>query len=344
MESAGEKNRRRESFREMNIIVSGCAGFIGSKVCESLLRRGDRVFGLDNMSDAYDVRLKRHRLEALSAETGFDFFLCDISDNFELLSVCEKIKNITDGGPIDCVINLAARAGVRQSIDNPWIYYSTNVTGTLNLLEFCRSEKINKFVLASTSSVYGKNDTPFYEEMKTDSPLSPYASSKKSAEGLCSVYNSLYGMDISILRYFTVYGPAGRPDMSVFRFIKWVEEGREIVTLGDGEQKRDFTYVEDVVAGTVAAIKNLGFEIINLGNSVAVSLNEVIEIIERKTGKKAEIIRAQEHSSDIRFTLARIEKAKRVLGWKPRFSLEEGIEKSVEWYRSNGDLARSIEV
>ena len=212
----------------------------------------------------------------------FSFFRCDISDNPGLVSVGEEIKAVCADGRIDCVINLAARAGVRQSIENPWIYYSTNVTGTLNLLEFCRRENIGKFVLASTSSVYGENETPFREDMKTDNQLSPYASSKKSAEGLCSVYNSLYGIDISVLRYFTVYGPAGRPDMSIFRFIKWINEGEEIVILGDGEQKRDFTYVDDIAAGTVLAIRNLGFEIINLGNASSVSLNEVIDIVERK--------------------------------------------------------------
>ena len=261
----------------MNVIVSGCAGFIGARVCEFLLERGDCVFGLDNMCDAYDVRLKHHRIEALCKLEGFTLFECDISDNLKLVPVFGQIRSLCKGARIDCIIHLAARAGVRQSIDDPWIYYSTNVIGTLNLLELCRSESIGKLVLASTSSVYGKNEIPFAEDMKTDHQLSPYASSKKSAEGLCSVYNSLYGMDISVLRYFTVYGPAGRPDMSVFRFIKWINEGEEIVILGDGEQKRDFTYVDDIAAGTVLAIRDLGFEIINLGSAASVSLNEIID-------------------------------------------------------------------
>lgn len=328
----------------MNIIVSGCAGFIGARVCEFLLERGDFVFGLDNMSDAYDVRLKHHRLEALFEQERFSFFGCDISDNPKLLSVCEEIKGLCEGGRIDCVINLAARAGVRQSIENPWIYYSANVTGTLNLLEFCRCEEIGKFVLASTSSVYGENDIPFREDMKTDYQLSPYASSKKSAEGLCSVYNSLYGIDISVLRYFTVYGPAGRPDMSVFRFIKWINEGEQIVILGDGEQKRDFTYVDDIVAGTVSAIRNLGFEIINLGSAASVSLNEIIDVIERGTGKKARVASAPPHPSDIRVTLASIDKAKRILDWEPCFGIEAGIENSLRWYNANRTFVRSIEV
>ncbi len=328
----------------MNIIVSGCAGFIGAKVCEFLLERGDSVFGVDNMSDAYDVRLKNHRLETLRKLERFSFFECDISDNPKLLSVCEEIKNLCEGARIDCVINLAARAGVRQSIENPWIYYSTNVTGTLNLLEFCRSEGIGKFVLASTSSVYGENEIPFVEDMKTDYQLSQYSSSKKSAEGLCSVYNSLYGIDISVLRYFTVYGPAGRPDMSVFRFIKWINEGEEVVILGDGEQKRDFTYVDDIAAGTVSAIRRLGFEIINLGSAASVSLNEMIDLIERKTGKKAKITCDPPHPSDIKVTLANIDKAKRVLDWEPCFDIENGIENFLRWYNANEALVRSIEV
>ena len=328
----------------MNIIVSGCAGFIGAKVCEFLLERGDSVFGVDNMSDAYDVRLKNHRLETLRKLERFSFFECDISDNPKLLSVCEEIKSLCEGARIDCVINLAARAGVRQSIENPWIYYSTNVTGTLNLLEFCRSEGIGKFVLASTSSVYGENEIPFVEDMKTDYQLSQYSSSKKSAEGLCSVYNSLYGIDISVLRYFTVYGPAGRPDMSVFRFIKWINEGEEVVILGDGEQKRDFTYVDDIAAGTVSAIRRLGFEIINLGSAASVSLNEMIDLIERKTGKKAKITCDPPHPSDIKVTLANIDKAKRVLDWEPCFDIENGIENSLRWYNANEALVRSIEV
>lgn len=328
----------------MNIIVSGCAGFIGARVCEFLLERGDCVFGLDNMSDAYDVRLKHHRLETLFERERFSFFRCDISDNPGLLSACEEIRGFCESGRIACVVNLAARAGVRQSIEDPWIYYSTNVTGTLNLLEFCRSEGIGKFVQASTSSVYGGNDVPFSEDMKTDYQLSPYASSKKSAEGLCSVYNSLYGIDISVLRYFTVYGPAGRPDMSIFRFIKWMDEEKEIVVLGDGEQKRDFTYVDDIAAGTVSAIKNLGFEIINLGSGISVSLNEIIEAIKRRTGKKARIVCDPPHPSDIRITLASIDKAKRILDWEPLFDIETGIENSLRWYNANRALAGSIEV
>ncbi len=328
----------------MNIIISGCAGFIGTKVCQFLLERGDFVFGVDDLSDGYDVKLKLHRLNALSEHKKFQFFRCDISQNLELVSVYKEIKKVCSGGSVSCVVNLAARAGVRESINDPWIYFSTNVIGTLNLLELCRTEEIEKFVLASTSSVYGDNDPPFSEDMRTDFQLSPYGSSKKSAESICSVYNSLYGTDISILRYFTVYGPAGRPDMSIFRFIRWIEEGEEVTILGDGKQKRDFTYVDDIAEGTVAAIKSLGFEIINLGSSAPLSLNEIIEVIEQVTGKKAKTNCGVAHPSDPKITQASVEKAKRVLGWRPRFDIETGIGNSVAWYEENREFARSIEM
>ena len=327
----------------MNVIVSGCAGFIGARVCEILLGRGDLVFGLDNMSDAYDARLKRHRLDSLSGREGFRFLLCDVSDNAALSDAFAGAEAFFGAAPC-CVANLAARAGVRQSMENPWIYYSTNVTGTLNLLDLCRRRETGKFVLASTSSVYGANDTPFEEEMATDRQLSPYASSKKAAEGLCHVYNSLYGTDISVLRYFTVYGPAGRPDMSVFRFVRWIEEGERVSVLGDGEQERDFTYVDDIAAGTVLAMKNLGFEVINLGSGRPVSLNGLIETVERKTGRTAEVVYLPPHPSDVKSTRADVGKARRILGWEPSVDIGTGIENTVAWYRGNRDLAASVEL
>lgn len=327
----------------MNAIVSGCAGFIGARVCELLLDRGDLVFGLDDMSDAYDPRLKSRRLEALEARDGFRFSLCDVSDE-EALRAAFDGAGAFFGSAAGCVANLAARAGVRQSMENPRIYYSTNVAGTLNLLELCREREIGKFVLASTSSVYGTNDTPFDEDMATDSQLSPYASSKKAAEGICRVYSSLYGTDVSVLRYFTVYGPAGRPDMSVFRFVRWIEEGEKVKVLGDGNQERDFTYVDDIAAGTVSATENLGFEVINLGSGNPVSLNRLIEVIERKTGKRADVTYGPPHPSDVGSTRADVEKARRILGWEPSVDIETGVGNCVEWYRANRDLAGSVEL
>lgn len=327
----------------MNAIVSGCAGFIGARVCELLLERGDLVFGLDDLSDAYDPRLKRHRLEALVGRDGFRFALRDVSDGAALSDAFARAEAFF-GAPAGCVVNLAARAGVRQSVENPWIYYSTNVTGTLNLLDLCRRKEIGKFVLASTSSVYGTNPAPFREETAADRQLSPYASSKKAAEGLCHVYSSLYGTDVSVLRYFTVYGPAGRPDMSVFRFVRWIEEGERVSVLGDGEQARDFTYVDDIAAGTVSATRNLGFEVINLGSGNPVSVNGLIETIERKTGRKAEVVRLPPHPSDVKRTRADTAKARRILGWEPSVDIGAGVENSVAWYRANRDLAASVEL
>lgn len=327
----------------MNAIVSGCAGFIGARVCELLLDRGDLVFGLDDMSDAYDTRLKSRRLEALEARDGFRFLLCDISDDEALRGAFAGAEAFF-GAAAGCVVNLAARAGVRQSMENPRIYYSTNVAGTLNLLELCRERGTGKFVLASTSSVYGTNDTPFDEGMATDRQLSPYASSKKAAEGLCRVYNSLYGTDVSVLRYFTVYGPAGRPDMSVFRFVRWIEEGEPVSVLGDGEQQRDFTYVDDIAAGTVSATRDLGFEVINLGSGKPVSLNGLIEVIERKTGRRAEATYGPPHPSDVGSTRANVEKARRILGWEPSVDIETGVGNCVAWYRANRALAGSVEL
>ena len=327
----------------MNAIVSGCAGFIGARVCELLLERGDLVLGLDDLSDAYDPRLKRHRLDALVGRDGFRFALCDVSDGAALSDAFAAAEAFF-GAPAGCVVNLAARAGVRQSVENPWIYYSTNVTGTLNLLDLCRRKEIGKFVLASTSSVYGTNPAPFREETAADRQLSPYASSKKAAEGLCHVYSSLYGTDVSVLRYFTVYGPAGRPDMSVFRFVRWIEEGERVSVLGDGEQARDFTYVDDIAAGTVSATRNLGFEVINLGSGSPVSVNGLIETIERKTGRKAEVVRLPPHPSDVKRTRADAEKARRILGWEPSVDIGAGVENSVAWYRANRDLAASVEL
>ena len=326
----------------MNIIVTGCAGFIGARVCELLLDRGDVVFGLDNISDAYDVRLKEYRLSALLERDGFQFLRCDVSDNAELCRAYVKIKAFFGVDKSDCLINLAARAGVRQSMEEPGRYYLTNVIGTLNLIELCRAESIGKFVLASTSSIYGTNTLPFNEGMVTDHQFSPYAASKKSAEGLCSVYHTLYGTDISVLRYFTVYGPAGRPDMSVFRFIRWVEEGDEIQVLGDGEQTRDFTYINDIALGTVLATKNLGFEVINLGRENPLSLNALITLIERKVGKSAKVVYQPPHPSDVSATRACVDKAKKILGWVPSIDIETGVEDCVAWYEANRALAANI--
>ncbi|MCH8275844.1 MAG: NAD-dependent epimerase/dehydratase family protein, partial [Armatimonadetes bacterium] len=283
---------------------------IGAKVTEELLANGHKVTGVDNLNDAYDPKLKRWRLSQLDGKPGFTFYPLDICDREALGSLFST--------NFDAVINLAARAGVRQSVVNPWAYFDTNVTGTLNLLELCREFGVNKFVLASTSSLYGAaNPQPVREDANTDAPLSPYAASKKAAETLSYTYHHLYGIDVSILRFFTVYGPAGRPDMSPFRFVQWITEGRPVTVYGDGTQTRDFTYVDDIARGTVAALKPLGYEVINLGSDRPIVLMDLIHLVEELAGKKADIQHQARHPTDVLATWADIGQAKRLLDWQP---------------------------
>ena len=326
----------------MFVVVTGCAGFIGSKVTDFLLRKGHTVIGVDSLNDAYDVRLKNWRLEQLDGKPEFEFFELDICNRDGLRDLFHSLFAVRRS-PIDAIINLAARAGVRQSVENPWIYFDTNVSGTLNLLELCREFGVKKFILASTSSLYGaSNPRPCREDANTDGPLSPYAASKKAAEALCYTYHYLYGMDITVLRYFTVYGPAGRPDMSLFRFVQWISEGRPVTVYGDGQQSRDFTYVEDIAHGTVAALKPLGYEVINLGSDQPIVLNDAIRLIEELLGRKAKIQSKPRHPADVLATWADITKAERILDWRPQTNFKEGVAKLVEWYRSNRDWAKEI--
>jgi len=323
-------------------LVTGCAGFIGWKVTEFLLAEGHTVVGVDNLNDAYDVRLKHWRLAQLEGKPGFEFHRLDICDR-EALRGLFNPKCAIRNPKFDAVINLAARAGVRQSVENPWVYYETNVTGTLNLLELCREFGVQKFVLASTSSLYGANNPrPFREDVNTDGPLSPYAASKKAAEVLCYTYHYLYGIDITVLRYFTVYGPAGRPDMSIFRFIRWIAEGEPLYLYGDGSQSRDFTYIDDIAEGTLRALNLLGYEIINLGGDHPISLRELITRIEALLGRKAQIMQRERHPADVLATWADISKARTLLGWSPRTQLDEGLRRAVDWYLRNRSWAREI--
>jgi dTDP-glucose 4,6-dehydratase len=327
----------------MNILVTGCAGFIGWKVAELLLREGHRVVGVDSVNDAYDARLKEWRLSLLEGRPDFSFHRLDITDR-DALSALLNSKFLIRNSKFDAVINLAARAGVRQSLKDPWVYYETNVTGTLNLLEICRESGIRKLVLASTSSIYGEGERPFREEAAADRPLSPYAASKKAAETLCYAYHHLYGFDVTIFRYFTVYGPAGRPDMSIFRFIKWTAEGEPVIVYGDGMQERDFTYVDDIARGTTLGLKPVGFEIVNLGSDRPVKLQQIIKTIERLLGREAVIQSRPGHPADVPATWADISKARRLLGWSPQTTWEEGLEQTVQWYLENRSWASAIEV
>jgi len=316
-------------------LLTGCAGFIGSYVARKLLSEGHEVIGVDNMNDAYDVRLKEWRLSSLKSRPGFKLHQFDITE-------FGALQNLFREYPFEAVINLAARAGVPQSLENPWVYGETNFMGTLNLLELCKDFGVRKLILASTSSIYGKGERPNREDQATDKPLSPYTASKKGAEVLCHSYHHLYELDVSVLRYFTVYGPAGRPDMSIFRFIRWISEGEPLELYGDGTQERDFSYVEDIAEGTVLALSEVGYEVINLGSDRPVSINQVISWIEELVGKKAVIEYLDKHPADVPATWADISKARELLGWEPKVKMEEGLRKSVEWYQENRQMAKEL--
>ena len=316
--------------------MTGCAGFIGSRVASLLVEQGHIVRGIDNLNDAYDVRMKDWRVVNLLAPNQVEWINGDITDRDAVLELVKGFKP-------DVVINLAARAGVRQSIDDPWAYYDTNVIGTLNLLEACKNAGVSRFLLASTSSVYGKNKIPFSEDAKIDSPLSPYASSKKAAEDLCRLYNYLFEFDVTVFRFFTVYGPSGRPDMSLFRFVRWIIEGDPLQLYGDGTQQRDFTHVEDVARGVVAAVaRSSGYETINLGSDKPIQLNAVIKTIELAVGKKATVEYHPFLPTDVMATWANISRARELLDWEPQVDLKQGVASLVDWYMDNRDWARDI--
>lgn len=320
-------------------LVTGVAGFIASKVAEFLLADGHTVVGVDNLNDAYDVRLKHWRLAQLEGKPGFEFHRLDITNRPELRELWE-LRGIA---PFDAVINLAARAGVRQSVENPWVYFETNTTGTLNLLELCREFRVKKFVLASSSSLYGNDPAlPWREDADTNRPISPYAASKKAAETLCYTYYYLYGIDVTVFRYFTVYGPAGRPDMMPFRLAQWVSEGRPVTVYGDGQQSRDFTYVDDIARGTIAGLKPLGYEVINLGSDTPVVLMDAIRLMEELVGRTAVLEYKPRHPADVTATWAEIGKAEHFLDWRPQKTFEDGVRHLVTWYHDNRSWAKDI--
>ena len=348
----------------MNILLTGAAGFIGARVAEFLLADGHTVVGIDNLNDAYDVRMKQHRLAGLEERFGLDgagasaatggegrglflFLRADITDRPALeqawITGAAHCGGEAGGAAYDAVINLAARAGVRPSVEDPWIYLETNATGCLNLLDLCRRDGVRKFVLASTSSLYGThNPLPYVEDADTNRALSPYAASKKAAEAMAYTYHYLHGLDVTIVRYFTVYGPAGRPDMSLFRFCQWIHEDRPVRIYGDGTQSRDFTYVDDIARGTILALTPLGFEVINLGSDSPHALMEVVRMTEAAAGKPAHLEFYPPAPADVPATWANVEKARTLLGWEPEVMLEEGVNRLAEWYRANREWAREV--
>ena len=321
-----------------NYIVTGSAGFIASRVIEMLLDAGHTVVGLDNLNTAYDVRMKLWRLNHLRGRDGFTFFQTDVCDRSGLESLFEGCP-----APFDGVINLAARAGVRASVEDPQAFVDTNITGTLNLLEMCRQHTIAKFILASSSSVYGAhNPVPYREDADTDRPLQPYAATKKAAEAMAYAYHYLHHLDVTVFRYFTVYGPAGRPDMSMFRFAKWIAEGEPVRMNGDGEQSRGFTYVDDIARGTLAGLKPLGYEVINLGGHEVITMNALIRMLEERLGKKARVQYLPLHPADALVNLADVSKARSLLGWQPQVELSEGVTHLVDWYLAERQWASQV--
>ena len=335
------------------ILVTGAAGFIGSKVAELLLAEGHTVVGVDNLNDYYDVRLKNHRANTLlgqtenprtpptltensagltkaeSADGQFHFYHLDIENQ-------QSVDALFEAHKFGSVLNLAARAGVWHSMENPYVYMSTNTVGTLNLLEAMRRREVNKMVLASTSSLYAGQEMPFVETQPVNTPISPYAATKKAAELMAHSYHYLYGLDISVVRYFTVFGPCGRPDMSMFRFIEWILNEKPIELFGDGEQSRDFTYVDDIARGTIAAQKEVGYEVINLGGgNNPVSINWLIKQFETALAKRAAVRHLPLHKTNLKSSWADIAKAKGLLDWEPQVSLKDGIRKTIEWHQAN---------
>lgn len=320
-----------------NYLVAGAAGFIGSRISSMLLEQGHTVIGVDNLNDSYDPRVKRLRLDRLLPLPGFHFHLVDVRDQAELGDLFARY------GKIDGVLNLAARAGVRQSVEDPWGFVDTNLVGTLNLLENCKQFEVPKFVFTSTSGVYGANPPlPTPETAESDHPLQPYAASKKAAEVMCHAYHSLYGIDVTVFRFFSVYGPYSRPDMVMFRFIQWIAEGKPVKIFGDGGQTRAFTHLEDVARGAILGLRPVGYEIINIGGHESISILEMTQRIEALVGRKAEVQFLPPSPADVRGNQADDSKARRLLGWEPTISLSQGLPELVAWYTAEREWTSKV--
>lgn len=310
----------------MNILITGCAGFIGARTTQLAVEAGHEVTGIDNLNNYYDIRVKNHRLNLLKRNENFSFEQIDIEDG-------DKLDRLFSRQSFDAVINLAARAGVRASIEDPEVYLRTNTMGTLNLLTNLLKYEVPKLVIASTSSLYAGQPMPFCEDALVTRPISPYSASKLAAEALCHVWHHLHDLDVSVLRYFTVYGAAGRPDMAPFRFSEWIRRGEPIKLYGDGTQTRDFTHIDDIAHGTLAALKPLGYEIINLGGgNEPLSINAMISILEKKIGRTANIHYEKAVAADMQDTAADVGKAKKLLNWVPEVSPLAGLNHTAEWH------------
>lgn len=313
----------------INILVTGAAGFIGSHTCRSLLKRGDNVIGFDNLNDYYDVGLKQERLKQLEPYENFIFVKGDLTDFDDLEAVFQKHQ-------IDVVCNLAAQVGVRNSITDPFAYQKSNIEGFLNIIELSKRHNIDNFVYASSSSVYGNNKkVPFSESDSVDNPISIYAATKKADELMAHSYSHLFGLNCTGLRFFTVYGPWGRPDMAIFKFTRAILAGEEIELYNFGNMKRDFTYIDDIVQGIVASIDNpMRYEIFNLGNSNTVELEYLVKCLEKELGITAKKKLLPLQAGDMLETYADVSSAREKLGFEPKVGIEEGIKRFVEWYGS----------
>ncbi len=315
----------------MSILVTGGAGFIGSHLLDRLVGRGDEVVCLDNFDDYYSPAIKRSNIAA-ALETGrVELVEGDIRD-------AELCRSVLERDDVDAVVHLAARAGVRPSIEQPALYEQVNCAGTINLLEAARAAGgLRKFVFGSSSSVYGVDSAvPFAEDAPVARPISPYAATKRAGELLCHVYHHLYGIPVVALRFFTVYGPRQRPDLAIHKFARLMEAGEAIPVYGDGTSRRDYTYASDIVDGTVAALdRAFEFEIINLGNSEPVELRELIRLLTEALGREPRIERLPDQPGDVPVTCADISKARRLLDYEPRFPIRQGLAEFVQWLRTS---------
>jgi UDP-glucuronate 4-epimerase len=314
-----------------NILVTGGAGFIGSNLCERLLREGYTVICLDNFDSFYDHNIKIKNIEEVEKTfpNQFELVTGDIRNDEHLKETFKKKR-------IDSVVHLAARAGVRPSINNPLLYQDVNIRGTIVLLEACKEFGIKDFIFASSSSVYGENQrVPFSEDDLDIQPISPYGATKRAGELLCYSYHHLYGMNIACLRIFTAYGPRQRPEMAIHKFTRLIDEGEKIPIYGDGSSRRDYTYIDDLIEGILTVMHHhRGFELYNLGESQTTSLNELIHLIEEAFGKKANVEMLEPQPGDVSITYADISKAERKLGYHPNIKIEKGIKRFVEWYKA----------
>jgi len=313
----------------MHFLVTGGAGFIGSNLSERLLSEGHEITAFDDLNDFYNPARKERNLAELAKFPKFHFVKGDLRDR-------PAVENLFASHRFDQVVHLAARAGVRPSLEEPALYQEVNVTGTTHILEAARARNVKKVTIASSSSVYGVNSkAPFSETDPIFHPISPYAASKLACEALGHVYHHVYGMDIVMLRFFTVYGPRQRPDLAIYKFAQLIEQGKPIPVFGDGSTARDYTFVTDTVGGIVASTrKEFGFEVFNLGESECVTLSRLIELVEKSLGKKATINRLPHQPGDVPLTYADISKAERLLGYHPKIKIEEGIQKFIAWFRS----------